>query len=111
MDSDFKPVIQIANPNKIARVKISYEELQKLTKDKGVIVSYNMNQEDAYPFNTIGSVSIRTKKLKLNDCRWFSEVSKLANNIAVTPYLDGTFEYCLTFIETLITISDSEEEV
>lgn len=109
MENKSSSVVQIANPNKIARIKIVYDELQSFAKGKDITVFYNLNQEDAYPLNSIGSVTLRTKKLSLIDCRWFSELSKLANNISVTPYLDGTFEYCLTFIETLVTISNNGE--
>ena len=109
MKNESTPLIQMANPDKVARLKVSYEEFKEFAKDKNISVSYNMNQKDVFPLNTIGSVTLRAKKMSFNNCKWLSEVSKLANNISVTPYLDGTFDYCLTFIETMVTISENVE--
>ena len=110
MKNESSPVIQIANPKKIAKLMTAYEELKEYFKEDNISISYNLNEKEAYPFNTIGSVIFRGKAMKVNNCRWFSEILKLANNVAVTLYLDGTFEYCLTFIETMVTIPNGKEE-
>lgn len=96
--------IQMVNPETMSKMTKSLVEFKRYAENKELDVGFNLNHEDAYPFNTISSVNIRGREMVFDDCDWLIEISKLATNISVTPYLDGTFDYCLTFCNSLITI-------
>ena len=109
MKNESKQIIQMANPDQIVRLKASFDEFKKFAENKKIKVKFNLNQHKIYPFNSIGSVELRGRSMEITDCDWLTEISKLADNISITPYTDGTFDYCLTFCDTMVTIPEEED--
>ena len=101
--------IQMVNPEMMSKISRSLVELKRYAENKELDVSFNLNHEDVYPFNTISSVTIRGREMAFDDCDWLIEISKLSTNISVTPFLDGTFDYCLTFHKSMITINKEDK--
>lgn len=101
-----KDLIQIINTKKVITIKDAFEEIKSYYNNVGTSVSYNLNLEKMYPLNTVGSITITSSKLNIKECRYLVRLLKFADNISITPLLNGKFEYTLTFYDTMITIDE-----
>ena len=99
--------VQMANYEKLNEIQKYFMILQKICSDD-VQISFKSNLDKIYPFNDISTIIVSGKFIEFQRCDWLSAISKLADNISVTPYLDGTVDYCLTFYNTLLTVYEGD---
>lgn len=101
-----KERIQIVNPERLCELQTAFDILKIIAKGKNIDISYKLNQDREYPFNSVSSVIVTGNIIEISSCGWFSKVSKLASNICVAPMANGKVEYILTFHNSMLTLDE-----
>ena len=83
----------VLNPIRMREILHTYKAMKYIARGSSAKVTYKLHQ----PYQSMGSVSVTGKDIRLRDPENFIRASRFASNVEVYPKTDGTVCLTLTF--------------
>ena len=85
--------VSLINEERLKEMEVAYKIIKYLFDKSNSKVGYKLHQ----PFQSMGSINITSKNIKLSRPELFIRACDLASNVDIFPKTNGTIEIDLTF--------------